>query len=569
METRWLKRFGEAALLIYGGVFAFLCVQHVLYPGFLELMEADTLHQITRIAKGQPAYPLPDGEFIALAYNPLYYFVSAPTLALFGDSFAGPRLVSALCALFAGGLVGWIAWRESQSRTTAVIASALYFSSYRLMDAWLTCALPDAMLLMWVLLGYCGLAYGRTKWHDVAWLLCFTLAFWTKQHGAFFFGFAVLYALLFRKNSLPRWAFVVGLIVGGPVSYFTIGRFLGDGFFQQTFSVPGHWERSVWLSARRTVFVLVEFVPFASLLTLCYLRQAVSWRPLRISPLAWFTVTTFASTAFTMMVAGSSNNHYIPFLAALCVTSALGAKELLSFDRLRPTGLGLAAVVVATAAVTWISLLQEGHHAVPVFVPFVAIAALVAFGCWLRRSWPAATRNAAVAATLLAAQFATASFYLPDYLPRPGFRNELTLLQAELSELDGPLIWAPYGRCPADLLGPHALAVPSTIALEDIARQQNIDAKPDELLASFHDRLRRLPTLYVLANNRLEDEVVWNTVPVEWELVRDFGHEFSNVQQITRHWFGGGGYPRFLYRKRGAAMTKDEVPNDERVTKLE
>ena len=200
MDSRWLKRFGEAALLIYGGVFAFLCVQHVLYPGFLELMEADTLHQITRIANGQPAYPLPDGEFIALAYNPLYYFVSAPTLALFGDSFAGPRLVSALCALFAGGLIGWIAWRESQSRTAAMLASALYFSSYRLMDAWLTCALPDAMLLMWVLLGYCGLAYGRTKWHDVAWLLCFTLAFWTKQHGAFFFGFAVLYALLFRRN---------------------------------------------------------------------------------------------------------------------------------------------------------------------------------------------------------------------------------------------------------------------------------------------------------------------------------------------------------------------------------
>ena len=149
-------------------------------------------------------------------------------------------------------------------------------------------------------------------------------------------------------------------------------------------------------------------------------------------------------------------------------------------------------------------------------------------------------------------------------MPVAIFREELTHLQAELSQLDGPVIWTPYGRCPEQLTGRQMLAVPSTIALEDMVRQQNVTETPEELMASFHDRLRQLPTLYVLANSRLEHENMWSAVPIEWELVRDFGRQFSNVRQITWHWFGGGGYPRYLYRKRSEAITKDEG-----LTKLE
>ncbi len=610
MESRWFARFCWSTLLLYGGLFAFLCVQHVTYPGFLELMEADTLQQISRIAAGKAAYPQPDGEFIALAYNPFYYFVSAPTLALFGEGFTGPRLVSALCALAAGGIVGWIACRESQSRSVGALAAALYFASYRLMDAWLTCALPDAMLLVWVLLGYCGLAYGRTKWHDVAWLLCFTLAFWTKQHGAFFFGFAVLYALLFRQNALPRWALVAGIVLGGPVSYLGIGQFLGDGFFQQTFFVPGHWERSVRYSARRVIFVLSEFVPFAVLLTLCYLRRAniiqsatppslsrwisglcttrssdesrsakawnhrdelsgVATKIASISPLTWFTATTFAAIAFTMMVAGSSNNHFIPLIAILCVTSALGAHELLRSERSRQIGWGLATITAASAGVTWFSLQQVGHHAIPVFVPFVAGAVWLAYLLLSRTLAVGALRSASTALLLVVGQFGAAFYHLPDYLPQPGYATGLARLRGELDRVDAPVIWIPYGSCPAGLIGRETLSAPSIVALEDLTRQQHLDVSPDRLVEPFRQRIHELPRLYVLANHRIEDEVVWNTVPVEWELVRDFGHEFSNVQQITRHWFGGGDYPRFLYRKRGEAMTNDEKPNDERMTKLE
>src|SRR5262249_53867656 len=156
-------------------------------------MEGDSLQHVERAAHGLPLYPAPGGEFIALAYQPLYYFCAAPLYLLCGDSLFGPRLLSCVCAVASGGLVGWVGWRESRSAWVPLLAAALYFAGYRIMDACLTCALPDALLLFWLLAGFVCLAYGTRWWHDVLWLVFFTLAFWTKQHGAFYFASMALY----------------------------------------------------------------------------------------------------------------------------------------------------------------------------------------------------------------------------------------------------------------------------------------------------------------------------------------------------------------------------------------
>jgi hypothetical protein len=577
MHPRWLVILFWTALAVAGGTFVALGVEHVTYPGFLELMEADSLQQIARIAAGKPAYPLPDGEFIALAYTPLYYYVSAPVYQLFGDSFAGPRLVSFLAALGSGFLLFRMARRETGHAHLGALAAALFFAGYRIMDAWLTCALPDSLFLLMLLCGFWFLAYGTRGWHEAAWLLLFTLAFWTKQHGAFFFGFAVLYALFFRQNAWPRWTFLAGLIVGGPVLYFTLAPLLGEGFVQQTLVVPGHWERSVFHSIKRTAFVLTEFLPFALLCSVFYLRTALQRKPLRIAAPAWMMAAALLATAATMTVAGSSNNHYIPFVALTCLTATLGIDVLLKGEitpRLQwLIGLGLAGIQLVTSAVTFVALNQFPHHPVPAFVPEIAAIALIAFALSAAirgvlssdtsssSSAPRATGwSVAIVLILVAAQFGTEHFRWKQQVADPSFASGIDRLRNNLKDLDGPVVWLPYGRIPTRLSGMPLETFPSTVALEDIVRQQNVAGTTAEQLAPFFEHVLSREGLYVVTDERIEDTVVWSEIPATWTLVRDCGREFSSVRQITQHWFGGGSFPRYLYRMNSRTAVTGESP---------
>ncbi len=536
-------------LVVFAGIFVALAVSHVRYEGFLEPMEGDVLQHIQQVCRGEAIYQRPSAEFIPLSYMPLYYVLAAPFYAIFGDSFAGPRLLSCLCAVFSGALCCWIAWRESRSATASCVAGALFVSSYRIMDASLTVALPDSLLLVWLLSGFAFLAYGTRRWHDVAWLVCFTLAFWTKQHGALFFGCAVLYALLFRANHLSKKAIVAGILTGGPLLYLTLGRWLGPGFYETTLAMPGSWDRSVVSAASRTAFVLTDFVPFLCLLTLFFLRE--SWlKERRVTPLAWFCVTSLAVCSFTMMAAGSANNHFVPFISAACITAALSLRQLAreSF----PSGVGrlLAVIVLSTSALTFYAVRSFGDsHPIPLFVPFVAAAILFCHLClrWLpvRES----TRGPLVAGLLVAAQLATA-FYNPlDFVPSAGSQQAIADLQTELRTIDGEVAWAQYGNVPSGLTGREIGTTPSIVALEDIARQRGRSEKVEAGLAPFRAWIHDAEPLYVLSNGPLDRTPVWESVDVRWELVRDYGLRFAEAKQVTRRWFGGGQYPRFLYRK--------------------
>jgi hypothetical protein len=576
MSSQPLKSLFWAAFLLTAAMFVVLGIEQVRYPGFLEIMEADSLQQIARIADGKSPYPMPDGEFIALAYTPFYHYVAAGVYRVSGDSFAGPRLVSLLAALGSGLLLFHMGKRETGHSHIGALAAALYFAGYRIMDSWLTCALPDSLFLLLLLGGYSFLLYGTRGWHEAAWLTLFTLAFWTKQHGAFFFGFAVVYALVFRSNAWPRWTFVVGMLFGGPTLYFLLGPLLGDGFLQQTFVVPGHWERSVSHSVRRTAFVLVEFLPFALLASAIYLRTAVRLRPLRISGPAWMLATSLCATLATMTVEGSSNNHFIPFIAASFLCCALGINELLSVAATtqlrRMLGYGFAAALVLTSVVTFTAIRRFPHHPIPVFVPGVAVAALAGFAVLCFRQIQVEKKShesqqpqfggsiwktSGFAFVLVLAQFGTQYFQWTQQVADPRFDAGLERLQADFSKLGGNVVWLPYGYVPVKLAGVPILKFPSTVALEDIVRQEHVPGTTADRLAPFFERVRSVDRLYVLSDQRIETTVVWNQIPAHWILVKDYGLELSGVQQITRHWFGGGSYPRYLYRMETRRPTAD------------
>ena len=536
------------SLVVFGGIFIALAVSHVRYEGFLEPMEGDVLQSIQHVCRGEAIYQQPSAEFIPLSYMPLYYYVAAPFYSAFGESFAGPRLLSCLCAVFSGALCCWIAWRESRSATASCIAGTLFFSSYRIMDASLTVALPDSLLLFWLLSGFSFLAYGTRRWHDVAWLVCFTLAFWTKQHGALFFGCAVLYALLFRENQLSKKAILAGIVTGGPVLYFTLGQWMGPGFYETTLLMPGSWGRSAVGAVAKTVFVLGDYVPLLGLLTLFYLRQA--WlAERRITPLAWFAVTTLVVCGFTMMADESANNHFVPFISASCIAAAAGLRQFVRDSAGNAPGRLLALTMLATGAVTIYGLRNFNHYPIPAYVGLVMAATLLLYLGLKLAPVSDAVRRRGLAGVVIAGQMAVAFFNPLDFSPAANSDAAFAELRTELQSINGPVSWAQYGYAPASLTGVALARTPSNIALGDVERQNGREAQAEAGLAPFKTWLRDSDTLYVLSNRPLETTPVWGSSGVRWEQVRDFGDRFRNAKQVTLRWYGGNQFPRYLYRK--------------------
>ncbi len=549
-----MRLFAGAALALSAGLFAHMAWGHITFPGFTEPMEGDVLQHIERIGRGLPAYPLPGAGFVALALMPLYYFIAAPLHLFLGvDSPAAPRLVSSVFALLSGIMVGAIAWREGRSGWAAALAVAFFFSSYGVMDACLTSGLPDSTMLFWVLLGTIFWAYGWNRWHGLAWIACFSLAFWSKQQGALYMALAAAYELVYRRGALPRWAVAALCLLGVPVSYALIGPILGDGFFLHTLVVPGHWERGLSFTFRRTVFVVACLVPFATLLALIWVSHANRADGRRPRPLVWMMVGSLFTAALTMTVAGSSNNHYVPFIALLGIGAALGAREMVEADWPRRLGRRLAVMVLALSAVMYLSVREGGHHPIPFWAPWVAVGASAIYLAVKLAGVKMPARAVISAIVLALAQFAISWYDPRAFLPGPDFARQQADLRLELASLPaGRVIWADYGNVPASLTGIKLAQAPSWVALEDLERQQASGARVASELRPFRERVRNEEDLRVLSNGPLEEMPGWQILSRNFQLERDYGPRFAQVRQVVGHWFGGQTYPRYLYRRRTA-----------------
>ena len=544
-----LKYFSFFFFFLYSSIFCFIACNHILYPGFTETMEGDVLQHIQRISNGESPYKAIDGKFIPLCYMPLYYVFALPFYLVFGDSFIGPRLISCIFAIGSGILIGWIGWRETKSHIVAALASAFFFSGYRIMDAYLTCALPDSMFLFCLLMGYRFFAYSRNRLHDILWILCFSLAFWTKQHGAFFFGGVVFYALLFRKNYLPKLMIVMGLILGGPISYIVFLKLFGGDFLFYTFTVPGGWEHSIWISLRRTIFVLACFIPFLSLLSLFFLNKTIQIKKMKFTPLSWFLLTAFLSTMITMTAAGSSNNHYIPFIAILGITAACGFNELLNFNNIFKYWWLFFSICFFSIGVVLVSLKLYDNHYIPIFVPIIAVLFLISYFIVSQIRLSLNKKQLLISIFLVLSQFAV-SFYDPrSYLPDVEYQKDMLLLQKELNKLEAPVIWLPYGNVPQKLTGKKIESGPSWVVLEDLERQDNRNDHAEKILHRFKDHFDSKNELYILADGHLENFPGWSMLSNDFTLIQDFGTKFSGLRMAADHWFGGKNYPKFLYRK--------------------
>jgi len=545
LDSKTLFGFSVFSLVLFGAMFVYITVRQTLYPAFTEPMEGDVLQHIARIARGLKPYPEATGEFIPLAHMPLLYFLSAPLYALLGDSLAGPRLISSFCAIASGLVVGRITWEECRDKNITILAMAIYYSNYYIMDANAACALPDSLMLLLILTGSYFLAYGKKKSHDFAGIVLLCLAFWAKQHGAIYAGFGILFVFLCRNSRTSKWLLAAVFVIGIPVAYVAAEPLMGEAFFYHTFFVPGSWDKSIWFSVRRTVFLLACYAPMLTFLSVVYLLEEGLRTLRKPSPLAWFVVGAFLSSGFTMMAAGSSNNHYIPLIAFMSITAAMGLRTLSrSAPSKRLTLLTISTAIVSISAGLLSAKLFSNHY-VPLYQLLFANLLLIGAMLVVHKS----SKTVFAVILLAVAHFSVVYFNPSMFLPESGYERAALNLQAELQDKQ-EVIYLPYGNTPEKLLQRKLLSAPSWVALEDIERKAVFTKHDQEILDRFKTHILSFRNLYLMSDVKLEHLPVWKDMQSHFELVQEYGARFLPLRMIAKHWFVGRSYPRYLYHRK-------------------
>lgn len=323
----------------------YVWINHLNFPLNLEAMELTVLQHLKRVLAGQPIYVSPSSDFVPLAYNPLYYYLTIPFASIFGENLFTLRIVAILGMLCSGIMIYLTVKNHTNSHWWSIISVGLFASAYRAMDTYLDNAHSDSWLLFSILLGCYLIDKNRSRYISILGLLFLVLSFWFKQHGAIFTIGGVLF-LTWRdgwKSSFLYWVLAIML---GPVLYLlapSIG--FGPEFHFYTYQLPKNWiEFNVGTFRRylgyivKSYFLLSIIGVFTSIHILAKGKNKTN---------IWLFMMPFAllSGFLGALDPGSNNNVFILMGVWFIISGIIGLFMLTKhFDVIRKRGLYLAVI---------------------------------------------------------------------------------------------------------------------------------------------------------------------------------------------------------------------------------
>jgi hypothetical protein len=466
---------------------AALCVNHIGFPLHLDLMEGAVLQHVERAAAGEPIYPAPTPDYVPLAYNVLYYYACVPFTWVLGLSLPTLRLVSIL-ATFGVAAVLFASLRTRGSPSAwALFAAGLFAAAYRTMDAYLDTAHSDACMLLCAVTGTWILQRSRSRSASLAGVALLVLAFWFKQHGAWFAIGGVCF-LTWRdgwRASVPYWALAA---LAGPATYLLAGPSLfGSHYHEITLLHPSQWSTIDRNTVRRMPAFFVANYPLLLLASIGLLVHQLRRPRARLD--VWTVQLAFAAVTAGMgsLDPGSSDNVFIPF--------------------------GTFLIAVGVAALCAWSRNSRLRHA--------EILALIA-----------------VLASFVPLRYDPRRVWLPA---RAGASYEDLL--ATLRGLDGPVYAPTIGSLGQDFaLQPSAHWVP----VFDLVRGPGRDLHGQPIVAELlRPALEPERQAYVLSHEPLDGFLGFLGLAERYRLQTDFGERFRPLAPLPCRWEHG--WPRYLY----------------------
>jgi hypothetical protein len=312
--------------------FLLIAFSRLTYPFDIEWMEGAVLGHGIELVKTGSIYRLPSQEFVSFIYPPLYTYITAFGLRLFGVAFTFARLVSILSVLGSALLIGVLIWRESQNRVLAALAFLLPFAAYGVTGHWFDLVRVDGLALILLVGAVFALLYApkRRALNIILGAVLLALAAFGKQSFLLFGLATAIHLALGRKwRDLAVYAgasAVIHALLWG-------GLYLGEGrlAFTYIFEVPrthGWWKKSFVAAFSQAIRNLYTFRPVLIALAVSVFAGAcgclAGCRKDRLSLLGLFALTAVGVSLLTRAKWGGYENAFIPtyfFLSLLAFYS--------------------------------------------------------------------------------------------------------------------------------------------------------------------------------------------------------------------------------------------------------
>lgn len=488
---KFFKTCFTILMAFYIGFVAYLLINHINFPLFLNLMDGVVWQAFERAASFQMIYPAPTPEYAPLAYNPLYYYLAVPFGWIFGDTMFTLRFVSILGILGSASILYLVVRNETESRWWGFIVVGLFAAAYNTMDAYLDTSHSDSWLLFSCLLGSYLIYLNRGRYSNLLGIIVLVSAFWFKQHGALFVigGLAYLTYKEGIKNSLLYW---LAVFVLGPLFYIFAGPYVfGPYFHYFTWTVPSKWSSlNIKSFGRLIVFTSTNYLILA-LSSFIWIYWIFRNHRNKINIWHFQFFIAMLSGLMGTMDHSSSNNIFILMGALFILCGTLGLSKM--------------------------------RQMIPQWKPY----SVDLFGLFL--SW-----------SLL-------FFYPSQLLISPNAQESYVKFIEMLNNLDGPVYAPSLGQLPKDFKFYPAV---HWVALDDMTRgptgapPHNLDAiKP--ILVSLSNPSG---TTYIISDAPLEGSVIFPFISQKYELVKDFGDQYEPIKSIPGRYYHG--WPRYLYKSK-------------------
>ncbi len=492
LETLRKSSVFSGLLATYAFVQIFLMVllwsNHIGFPLNLEAMELTVLQHLKRLMDGLPLYPEPTPDFVALAYNPLYYFLAVPFAWVFGTNLFTLRFVSLLGA-FGAGIVLFLAVRkETGANWWGLMASGLFAAAYQAMDIYLDTAHRDSWLVFMLLLGCYLIGQRKSLLINCIGIICMVLAFWLKQQGALFLLGSLLY-LVWRdgwRKAMPFWLLATAL---GPILYMAIPDWmLGSRFHYFTWQVPRHWTEPTYQEFFHLIRLVLRSYSVLFAIAISVSVMAFLKRKRRIDVWNFMFPFTLISGFTAALLPASNDNVYIPMGSWFIIVSVIGLKQL---------------------ADSWVIFKRRRLH-------LILLAA--SFALFLYNPLP----------LLSSSQSAMAYRDLVSYL----------------NSLNGT-VYAPWIGQLQD--GYRFYPAAHWVPLEDLIRGPGVDEKNQPIIRTLLEPvLNPQGKAYILHNQLLQEDRMLSFLADQYILDADLGDRFQPLSTLPRRF--SPGYPRYIYR---------------------